>query len=484
MKRSFKVICLLLAAGTLFSSCGSTPASTGETEAPESDVSTETTRLESIPEGLDFGGAELMIYTDKDLPVGDYFAEQTGDIVDDALYARNTAVEERLNVKLNFFESPGSYDNREIFQSGVRTSVLAGDGAYDIVAGYSLSTAALSVGGFLTNLLDTKYLDFSYPWWSDSLIDCLSIQDRLYFASGDISTNTLGNSFAILFNKKLMADYHLEAPYALVDSGKWTLDAFFDMAKDIYTDLNANDRKDKDDFFGVAACYTSFDNLYYSCGLNIVDRQPDGSLVISDDWGSEKTVELVGKLCDFFHVGNSAYNDEEAVAKTIFHDGRAVFALANINLACTTLRDVDFDYGILPTPKWDEAQEDYCNVAAFTGAMYCIPTDAKDADLSSAVMEAMAMESYYTLAPAFFETAMKVKYTSDDDTARMFDIIKGTIMYDFGRMFQNSGLEGIPDGFRSAIRGNDRDWMSRYASKIESFRALLAKLTETLVSFD
>ena len=48
----------------------------------------------------------------------------------------------------------------------------------------------------------------------------LSVNGKLWMASDDISTNTIGTSFAVLFNKDLLETYKLEDPYALVDSGK------------------------------------------------------------------------------------------------------------------------------------------------------------------------------------------------------------------------------------------------------------------------
>ena len=116
--------------------------------------------------------------------------------------------------------------------------------------------------------------------------------------------------------------------------------------------------------------------------------------------------------------------------------------------------------------------------ATYTGSMYAIPTDAKDTDVSSAVIEALASEGYYRVAPAFFETAMKVKYSSDDDTSRMYDIIKASIMYDFGRVYSAAGLDGIPGMMRGAVRDNNKNWASTAAKKMSKLEKLLADLVE------
>ena len=82
--------------------------------------------------------------------------------------------------------------------------------------------------------------------------------------------------------------------------------------------------------------------------------------------------------------------------------------MCGMSVAANELREATFEYGVVPAPKWDEAQENYRNTHAYTSAFYSIPLDAKNPDMSSAVIEAMAIEGYYNVAPAYFETALKV----------------------------------------------------------------------------
>ena len=157
-----------------------------------------------------------------------------------------------------------------------------------------------------------------------------------------------------------------------------------------------------------------------------------------------------------------------------------IFMLSGMAAASTKLRQVNFEYGIVPTPKWDEAQENYLCTTAYTGALWAIPLDARNEDLSSAVMEALAIEGYYSVAPVFFEIALKVKYSSDDDSARMYDIIRQARSYDFGRVYSTAGLDGIPGKLRGMIQNDNPNWMSTYESNIRTFEKLLENLVEKL----
>ena len=237
-----KIISVLLCAANLLAlaACGEAEpdAVNNETTAAQTDEpTTEAVREDSLPE-LDYNGETVTIYAASDLPITEFDAEQTGDIVDDAVYKRNVTVEERLNVQLEYIMTPGLWANENEYKSAVRNSVNSGDAAYDIVAGYGVFISQLAAEQLFSDLTATQYLDFDKPWWSDSLLSDLAVGGRLYFASGDISTNLIGSAFAVLFNKQLAEDYSLGNLYQLVDDGSWTLDKLFSLTKDTYTDLN------------------------------------------------------------------------------------------------------------------------------------------------------------------------------------------------------------------------------------------------------
>ena len=484
MKKSISLIIILSQLCALLAGCqgaDTAPETTADTDATEPATTPETTR-DSLPDDLDFGNQTVTIFAASDLPIVEFEAEQTGDVVDDAIYQRNTTVSERLNVQLEYIMKPGLWDDQDSYKGAIRGTVLSGDAEYDIVAGYGVFIADLAVEKLFLNLNSTAYIDFDRKWWSDSLVGNLSLNGKLYFASGDISTNTIGTSFAMLFNKETAEKYKVDDLYSLVDSGKWTLDKLFSISSEIYSDLNGDGKRGAEDLYGLVGQETSFDNLYYSCGMNVVVPDKDKRMVVSPDFGSEKMASLVEKLCTAFNHtdGISWYTENSGDAVNCFKNGNALFMMAGLRVASTSLRDAKFSYGVLPTPKWDEAQEKYMSTTSYLGSLYAIPLVVKDADMSSAVIEALAVEGYYTVAPAFFETALKIKYTSDDDSARMYDIIRDSRSYDFGRVYSTGGLSSIPGMMRGMITGDNPNWMPKYESSITKFETLLASLVEKL----
>lgn len=106
---------IMLAAG--IASCGSTSdtielAKTDPVDAPSPETEAETTEdnpydvPDSLPSDLDFKGRTFTLFIANSANQNDYMGgtgEETGDIVLDAVYQRNRSVEERLNVKLNYY---------------------------------------------------------------------------------------------------------------------------------------------------------------------------------------------------------------------------------------------------------------------------------------------------------------------------------------------------------------------------------------------
>ncbi len=480
----FLLLVLLTAAGVI--SCGSeggaktdTTTADAQTAAPAVTETTETEIRDNVPD-LDYGGETftMFIRTEDQSKPEFYVTEETGDIVADAIYQRNLAVSERLNVHFAYVENQCDYAARASWPKIITQSIMAGDGAYDIAAGYSMAMANLATAGMLCDMLDTAYLDFSQPWWSDSLMSESLVKGKLYFASGDISTWMILYTYGMIFNKTMLKNYDLEDPYALVADGKWTLDKMMDMSKGLYKDLNGNAGKDFDDQYGYASSSIFSDAFFFSSGLKTTTVTDDG-VTMSDDFSSEKAISLIDKLTQFINVTDDAcHTNIVGEGNYNFDRGNTLFANIEIQYAYTTLREVDFEYGILPLPKYDEAQERYYTVTSFGQTLYGIPLDARDTDMSSAVMECLASESYKRVVPALFEVALKVKYSMDTEDAKMYDILRSGVVFDLGRIFNDSLGAETYSLFRNALLANTNTWASTCAKKVPALDKKLEKLFE------
>ena len=489
MKQKLSILLSLLMLSSVATACAgdgeavvTTAADTAAEVTETAPVETEPSYLpDDLPEDLDFGGEVVHIFGwERDVP--EFTVEkETGDVVSDAIFARNRKVEERLNVDLTYTLAPGNSTYKSDWVKAVKQSTMAGDGANDIVGGYSMAGASLAYERLLLDLKEQPYLDFSKPWWPASLINEATCDGKLYFCSGDISNYMIYYLNAVFFNKALAQSYDTGDLYALVKDGKWTLDKMAQLSANAYHDLNGDGQKDPSDQFGLTMSSVCADSLFFSSGLRTTEIGEDGLPVISEMFGGEKTQDLVSYLVDLFKT-NSAYLSLDDNYMLPFLEERALFFLVDVAFAGDKLRFTEIDYGILPLPKYDEAQEEYNTISSFTYTLYGIPVDAKTPDRSAAVLECLGSEAYRTVSPALFETALKVKYAGDDATSEMYDIIRDGVVFDIGRIFNDSMRSLTYSLFRGALREGNANWISTYQKNSKSLEKLFAKVIEALTA--
>ena len=183
---------LLLAMALSVASCGGGNGDTNNDTTTSAGGDTTTAAPEDTSPKLElpdknFGGTEFTILS-SDLNSYEYDAEeQTGDIVEDAVYKRNSKVEELLGVDFNIISQPGDWPARDTFNGLIKNSVLAGDGEYDLISGVAVIVMQLSTEGYFVNANNLKYIDFDNPWWVQGMNDNLAIDGKLYGFIGDAS---------------------------------------------------------------------------------------------------------------------------------------------------------------------------------------------------------------------------------------------------------------------------------------------------------
>ena len=458
-----------------FASCGGDGATTdtqpvtdAQTEVETVDPNDRSQVKDSLPDNLDFNGRTFGVYCSSTTRNEEFFAglgEETGEIVEDAVYRRNLAVQERLNI---VFQSD-SYDFgwRDI-GGEVKKLVMAGDPTYDLFLGAQAGMAQIVTENCLVNAYDVEYLDFSQPWWNNNFMDELAVgSDYRFFLSGDFFMDALYWTRAIFFNKKLYADYYDDSDelYREVLDGKWTLDRMSGIAKEVYIDLNNNGVSDADDQlgFGTYLTMSSTDAFVYGSDIAFTTRDADGFIelqMMSDD-----AITLAEKLVELFYQAGTYFNfDGDAPNQKVFIEGRMMF-LGNSNLgAAKALRDMEQDFGFLPYPKFDEEQTDYRNLIHDSNLMGGISAASERLDMVGACLEAFSAETYRTVTPAWYETALKVKYSRDDLSSQMIDLIKDSATTNFIYAY-NYAINGMGLIYRDLVTKNNTDYASALKSK-------------------
>ena len=200
-------------------------------------------------------------------------------------------------------------------------------------------------------------------------------------------------------------------------------------------------------------------------------------LVFSPDFYGEKINQYLNKLIDW-KTGNDVYCNEDMVYKEIFAAERSLFCIDRAYLAAQHLVNSEIKYGVLPLPKWDEAQEKYISGMANPITLYCVSAYSVDPDRAAAVMECLAVEGYKNTTPALFEEFFKARYADEEIDAQMFDLIRETIHYQIGRIFTDQITGWMV--FFNQYCVNNRNWNSTWASNKGVAEATLRRFLEAL----
>jgi hypothetical protein len=417
---------------------------------------------DDLPE-MDYEGAEFRIsVTDKFAYEMNVDAEN-GDIINDVVYTRNRLIEDRFNITIkNIVVDMMASDNHSAHPNFIMNSVMAGDDNFELAGLYIYTSERPILSGCYLNWNDIKYVDFDKPWWIKGAENAFTIGGKMYIAGGDLSVTTLVMSYVYLFNKKLAENYGIDNLYGVVSDGKWTLDYLATVSKDIYEDINGNNTADQEDRYGaVLGTVTDLDAYLPAFDQPIIAFTSGTPVCVIN---TEKSIQAVEKMYDLYYNNPGAY-----VEKTYdnrykeFSADLALFTPSRLNYIYEVLRDMESDFGIIPFPKWDDAQERYYTNTLDNWSALGIPVTVKDPDFVGLIVEALTAESYKTVIPAYYDVALKVKFTRDEDSVKMLDIITEGRTYDFS-ILHSTDLKRLPYLFRDLISGKNSDFVSKYAS--------------------
>ena len=490
-----RIICLLLIITMLIPfavSCAETgvedTTAAAVTETPEASAEEAVTTQDlgfydnPVPEPVRFDGEVIKFLYWSDVENPEFFVEdQNGEAVNDAIWSRNIKVEEQLGVKLEFTGTPGNNKNQKDFISKCINSTQSGADAHDFFCGYSMTGAPLMCEGIAQNLAGYEIIDFDKPWWPASLISKATIKDGIYFASGDISTNFLYMMYCCAFNKDLFVDVHTtdsKVLYDLVDDQQWTLDKLIEYSTGVYRDNDGDSQIGTGDRLGFFLCgEVHYDAFYTGCDLYTVVPAEDGTVRLSDDLFSEKTQNVLDKLCAFMHTSGDAYLS----TTNIFTTNQAIFTIDRAQITTKKLTNATFTYGILPVPKYDTEQTDYYTCMAFPFTTYVLSTASTHSEAAAATLELMAYHSYISITPALFEEAMKIRYADQSEDSRMFDIIRESVVIDIGRLLTTK-LENLSYSlFRNALAKNQAgSWASMKNANTKLFNRKIDDINKDL----
>ena len=497
------LLCMLLALlmlASLLVACADDQGQEEGTKGEQSEVETgDPNYTDEVPE-LSFGDEIITILSKDKMGVNDeFFSESSSDtqsdVVAHAVYTRNMAIEDRLDVKLDMLleEEPSSKHS---------TALKGGASDYDIVADSTYLAIQSVLKGEFVNLRDLQYMDLDKYYWTQGYNDIVSFgeNNKQYLASGALALSMFRYMFVTVYNREVFNDLGETDLYEVVNNGEWTLDYQHQIIADRYQDTGETvNKKDTTDMYGLITGDTvSVDPYCVAANIQLVSKNEDGEWFYNTD-SFDRTVALCEKIQALYndsstYVFKTATYDDTGKTDIVeaFAKSGSMMATVQVFALETNVGDLaEFDYGIAPMPKFDTNQTNYATYVQDQVTAIGVSSSIADEDTLSmlgAVLECMASESYATVVDAYYSTALSYQYLQNPESKEMLDLIYDSLTFDFtgacSNIIMNNGGQSLRDVLRPLFSGKSTKLGSTLAKWEKSTNKALGKINEFLADLE
>ena len=450
---------------------------TAEEAAPEEEVDARKAIPDELPE-RDMDGYTFRILTrDRDDFVNDVGLEleQTGEVVDDAIISRNLAIAERFNIQF----AASYYVNG---QSMPLNSVMSGDNEFDLMIGQIIDVTKNATKGYYLDWYEQlPYVNLEKPWYIGNAAEALSVNNHAYIMIGEYDLDVLRFTYGMFYNKNISDEYSLENIYTVVKEGRWTYDYLHTLADMVYVDLNSDGKKDEGDRLGLSGDpYSAVVTYQYAFNNPLVGLDADRLPTLT--FSREKAYDIVTRLNALYHETQGGYTSGWGTGGTAWKSGN-LLVYTGLFQNAMSYRDLEFDFGIIPYPKYDENQDRYYTMSDGAHGGMMVPVTVPNAENVSIIVEALNAETYKQVVPAYYETSLKTKAARDVESSEMFDLLMDSRVFDFGYMY-NDALGGLAFTIQEMVSTNSTNTESAYAAKMRGVEKKFGKVVDDYLELD
>jgi hypothetical protein len=266
----------------------------------------------------------------------------------------------------------------------------------------------------------------------------------------------------------------------MVFDGSWTSEKMLSLTNGIWEDTNGDGAHDRNDIHGYSVCLglNTTDVWLAAFDLDVATINDDGTFEIT--FFNEKTVSALEKAIalSYDEVGTFRNSDWRDVPRA-FSEGKIAMSQLYFGETTESLGDMQDTYGILPLPKFDENQEGYYTNAWDQFSVFGVPLTLSDADkdVTGIIFEALCAESYKTVFPAYYDQALKSRYSAEPATAEIIDIIMAGRKLEFTFQF-GENLSALPYMFRQMLSKNSTDVASTFKKQQKALNKVVQRLID------
>ena len=493
MKFSPKKLTALLLAGLMLlpmTACGNDPDEAVQTDAATTEAAIdEETRDPNytcdLPANLDYGNTTIGFLYPGDSQRGQELKSEglTGNIVGDAVYERNLAVENQLKVKFDFIDRGSDFD----VVSTINNYVQAGDRSAELFSLASYVCMGPILSGAYLNLREVGNIDLDKFYWTQGYNELMTLGNNVQFvANSPVAISTFRVGYLTLFNRDLLRDRGMPDIYEAVENGTWTLDYQYNLIKDIYVDADGDGQASDGDMYGFSTgTVILLDGYFTATGVQLIRRNEDGEREFNEDC-ADRMVDAVEKVSRLLNAPGSHLNLGGGTTMGKFTSETAIMINAMFSDLESNISELaDISYGIAPLPKLTESQKKYGTYIQDQVSSFGISAAVGEEDRQDtlgAVMEAMAYHSNELVRPAYYDSVLSLRFMQDPASKSILDTMFESISFDYCFV---TGLGGVRDDLRTllpesnpSIASKLKIWKSRIRATLRSEQGKIDKLAQ------
>jgi len=422
----------------------------------------------------DFGGAAFYLTTtDAKLFTPLY----SGGMLSDARRYRTELVDAECNITTISVEIP-----EDAIIDEIRTKVLAGEYASDIMCVPFRVQSELIKNGLLINLKKVPFLNLNAEYYNASATSAYTINGNVFGLVSDLTFEP-ADIYAVFYNKSLVKEYNLTNPAMEYKRGNWDYEGMYAVSKEFTAAAGIGGAGENSPLRAVGIDKESANlvgGLFLSSGGRYFTVRDYNYPLLN--FNNEKTARFLDVVSKMFlpaeesgmenYFGAGAESQNEA-----FKNGGVLFSFAKLGLI-PDITNSAFEWGLLPVPAMGAESAGY----SFTdnGAMSISALrNARSTEACGIVISALSMVSHRQLKEIYVLEQMMYTLRDVDSVNALADIISDTAFSQFNAYSTVPEITGATGGvLRDAANG-----YSEFAAAYETSRRILNEFFSASATF-
>ncbi|MGN1408651.1 MAG: hypothetical protein ACI4XJ_00590 [Eubacteriales bacterium] len=464
-----------------------TSASVSESAGANEGVETETEYDPEVPR-VDYEGRTFTILEREPDNTGwwasiDVYSEGlSGEPINDAVFERNLKTEDYFDIVIQ----PYAVSHVD-FKKTLQDSAASGDTLCDLAMLTLSSAISSSQDNLLYDLNEFDCIHLDAPYYTHSVFEDTSILNRNYLAVGDMTLIANEGTWALMFNKEVAEQYHVDDMYELSRNHEWTVDKFYTIMQDIGSDANGDGKVDDGDFYGMITSTATYSALIYALDYKVIDKDENDSLIYRGlterlTTAAEKIIQIMDtERVAFVYDKFYTIPDSWEPAQHMFENGQSLF-YGEVLQCVTRLRNMDVDFGLIPWPMLDESQDTYKTlIHSWASDALTIPTSVADPEMSAYVFEYLSYQSMTYLKPAYFDKTLTYKSMRDEESMEMLEYVLDGRVVDIGYV---ADIGTVCSGLVNQLNSGKYELSSYFQKKLKAADRQLEKMMDSYNAFD